>query len=95
MKLLEDPFSPRLLELALAEQERYSEALIIWPYTWEISIFVWLPSVSDRAVFDQHYLPEYLASDMRLYVWNKLLPRLYGLCYGIFYHLLAHGWNYL
>ena len=71
----DDQFAPRLLELALAEQERYPEDLIVWPYTRETGIFAQQPSVPDCTVFDQHHLLEYLASDMMLYVWNKLLPR--------------------
>ena len=68
-------FSPRLLELALAEQARHPEDLIVWPYTRETGVFAAQPAVPDTAVFDQHHLLEYLASDMLLYVWNKLLPR--------------------
>ena len=31
----------------------------------------------------------------RMLYWMDERPRLYGLCYGVFYHLLAHGWNHL
>lgn len=71
----DDLFAPRLLELALEAQRRFPEDLIVWPYTREREAFAAQPGAPEHAVYDRRHLLDYLAGDMMIYVWNKLLPR--------------------
>ena len=71
----DDLFAPRLLELALTAQCQHPEDLIVWPYTRERAAFDAQPSAPEDAVFERRHLLDYLAGDMMIYVWNKLLPR--------------------
>lgn len=71
----DDLFAPRLLELALEAQRRQPEDLIVWPYVREREAFAAQPEAPGHTVYDRRHLLDYLAGDMMIYVWNKLLPR--------------------
>ena len=70
----DDQLAPRTLEWALAEQQAHPDQLIVWPFTRSPEAFAAQPGFYSTTCFGRGETLRYFASDLFIYVWNKLLP---------------------
>lgn len=70
----DDQLAPNTLEWALHEQHTHPDQLVVWPFTRNYTDFSAQPESYVTTFFDRSEMLRYFASDLFIYVWNKLFP---------------------